>query len=291
MSLDLWLLHWEPLIRLTFFFAFFSILALWQYRQRNRLLLSPIKTRWERHFGILLIGTICVRLLFYALLPIALALEISNKGIGLLQMPDLAFIPYWGKVGLGIIALDLVIYAQHRAFHRIGLAWRFHKMHHSDRDLELSTGLRFHPVELIVSLIIKIVAVIFIGPPVLAVLLFEILLNGASLFTHTNVSIPPKIERIVRYFIVTPTMHRIHHSDIAVEHNSNFGFLFSIWDRVFSTYTACAKLGDKHINIGLQAYRDPQYQTLTMMLWTPFERYKKKTIYKPPTHMRGPRDL
>ena len=288
MTMDPFLIHFEAYIRLTFFLGFFTILAVWQNQKINRQLLTPLKTRWMRHFSLLVMGTACVRLVFYTILPLAIAVAVSKKKIGLFNMPEFAFLSYWGQVIVGVILLDLVIYLQHRTFHRVSLAWRFHKMHHSDKELDVSTGIRFHPIELVISMGVKILAIAFIAPPVLAVLIFEILLNGASLFTHTNVKIPDKIDKILRYFIVTPTMHRIHHSDIPSEHNSNFGFLFSIWDKWFSTYTAAPKMGHSQMNIGLVDYQDPKYQTVKVMLWTPFERTKKYVPKKTKTHMSVP---
>lgn len=288
MIMDLWLIRLEPAIRLVCFVSFFVLLGLWQYHRAHKTVLAPLKDRWFKHFGLLVSCVTLSKALFLSMMPLEVAMEVNFSKIGILYLPSFAFLSYGAKVIISILMLDLALYVQHRALHKISLAWRFHKVHHTDKEVELSTGLRFHPLEWLMNLGVKIAAIIFIGAPVLAVLLFEILLNFALLFSHTNVEIPENIESMLRYVLVTPAMHRIHHSNLEHEYRSNFGFIFSLWDRLFSTYMADPQLGEVHMNEGLIEYRDPSYQSFKMMLWAPFTRLRKKTGLSLKAHMDGP---
>lgn len=179
-------------------------------------------------------------------------------------------VPYAAAVVLSILALDLVIYFQHVMFHAVPLLWRMHRMHHADLDFDLTTGVRFHPFEIVISLGIKIGAVALLGAPILAVLLFEILLNATSIFNHANWRLPLGLDRVLRWFVVTPDMHRVHHSVHRDETNSNFGFNLPWWDRVFGTYRAQPREGHERMTIGLTQFRDPRQLHLWRLLIQPF---------------------
>jgi sterol desaturase/sphingolipid hydroxylase (fatty acid hydroxylase superfamily) len=167
-----------------------------------------------------------------------------------------------------VLLLDMVIYWQHRLFHQVPMLWRLHKVHHADLDFDVTTGVRFHPLEILLSMLIKLLAVLLIGPPALAILLFEVLLNGTALFNHANVYIPPSIDRLLRLVVVTPDMHRVHHSSIYVETNSNYGFNLPWWDRMFASYRAQPQDGHTGMHIGLRDI--PERQTLLRLLLLPF---------------------
>jgi sterol desaturase/sphingolipid hydroxylase (fatty acid hydroxylase superfamily) len=179
-------------------------------------------------------------------------------------------IPLWPAVICGVVLLDLTIYLQHKMFHLIPVFWRLHKVHHIDQDVDVTTGLRFHPLEMIISMIIKMTAVAVIGAPAVSVVIFEILLNGTTMFNHGNLNIPLTLDRIIRLVIVTPDMHRVHHSVIVEETNSNYGFNFSWWDRLFGTYRPQPENGHLQMKIGLNGYHDPKYLRLSQMLIIPF---------------------
>jgi sterol desaturase/sphingolipid hydroxylase (fatty acid hydroxylase superfamily) len=174
---------------------------------------------------------------------------------------------------IGILFLDMVIYLQHLMFHAVPLLWRLHMVHHADLDIDVTTGLRFHPIEILISMGIKVAAVAVIGPPMTAVLIFEVILNGTAMFNHGNVSMPGALDRVVRLFVVTPDMHRVHHSVTIRETNSNFGFNFPWWDRIFGTYRAQPVAGHKGMTIGLAQFRDPRKLTLLHLLVLPFTGY------------------
>jgi sterol desaturase/sphingolipid hydroxylase (fatty acid hydroxylase superfamily) len=179
-------------------------------------------------------------------------------------------LPFWLKLVIGIIVLDLVIYFQHVMFHAIPILWRLHMMHHADLDYDLTTGLRFHPIEIILSMVIKLSVVAALGPPAAGVLIFEIILNTMAIFNHGNIRILPGLDRILRYFVVTPDMHRVHHSVIIRETNSNYGFNLPWWDRLFGTYCAQPVKGHEDMTIGLSQFREPKKLTLPWLLALPF---------------------
>jgi sterol desaturase/sphingolipid hydroxylase (fatty acid hydroxylase superfamily) len=222
--------------------------------------------RWFTNLSIVALNPLCVALIF-PILPTGLSLLARQHGWGLLNIPA---IPYWLKIVGGIVLLDLAVYLQHILHHAVPALWRLHRVHHSDLEFDLTTGLRFHPIEIVVSLAIKLSAVAVIGTPPLAVLIFEIALNSTSLFNHSNIRIPQGVDRILRLFIVTPDMHRVHHSVIIRETNSNFGFNLSCWDRLLGTYKAQPDKGHDRMTIGLSQYRDQQNLTLLRILLLPF---------------------
>lgn len=200
---------------------------------------------------------------------VGMALIAQNRGWGLLNN---VILPGWIEIAIGVVALDFVIYLQHAMFHFIPLFWKLHRVHHTDLDFDVTTGIRFHPIEILLSMGIKMIAVILIGPSTLAVILFEILLNATSMFNHGNVRLPISIDRILRLFVVTPEMHRVHHSVLIKEFNSNFGFNLPWWDRLLGTYRAQPEAGHEGMTIGLAQHRDPNSLTLSHLLILPFSR-------------------
>ena len=206
----------EIAIRLIFFFSIFVLVAFWELLAPRRPLTTSKKMRWFNNLSITFLNPLVVRLIF-PVLAVNMALRAQERDWGLLNNFDL---PYWLDIVIGIIVLDLVIYLQHVMFHAIPIFWRLHMVHHADLDYDLTTGLRFHPIEIVLSTCIKLSMMVVLGPPVAAVLIFEILLNGAAMFNHGNIHLPSKIDRILRYFVVTPDMHRVHHSVVIQETNS-----------------------------------------------------------------------
>jgi sterol desaturase/sphingolipid hydroxylase (fatty acid hydroxylase superfamily) len=256
----------EALIRVCFFAAIFSAVALMEKLAPRRALLVSKARRWFSNTAMQLIDTVLLRLIF-PLFPIGIALICAGRGWGLLNYYRVALAP---AAIAGVIALDLAIYIQHVLFHAIPLFWRVHMVHHTDRDIDVTTGLRFHPLEVILSLLIKSAAVFVSGAPPLAVLIFEIMLNGTSMFNHANLRLPLSADRAIRMILVTPDMHRVHHSIIMRETNSNYGFSFSLWDRIFGTYRAQPLGGHADMKIGLANYQDDRPLKLSSMLVMPF---------------------
>ena len=256
----------EIIIRVGSFLAVFILIALWEILARRRLLTTAKKWRWFSNLGIISINTLVVRLIF-PVLAVNMAVKAQQSGWGFLNNSDL---PFWLAFVIGIVALDLTIYLQHVMFHAIPTLWRLHMMHHADLDYDLTTGLRFHPLEMILSMGIKLSVVAALGPPAAAVLIFEIMLNGLAMFNHGNIKLPLTIDRVARYIIVTPDMHRVHHSVIIREANSNFGFNLPWWDRLFGTYCDQPEKGHDGMTIGLSQFRDPRKLTLPWLLVLPF---------------------
>lgn len=256
----------EVTLRLAFFVGIFVVVALGEVGFPRRNLTSSKRTRWVSNIGIVVINAIVLRLIFPGA-AVGIAVWVSHMGWGLFNN---AFVPYWLAVVMSVVLLDFVIYLQHVMFHAVPALWRVHMMHHADLDFDVTTRTRFHPVEIILSMVIKFCAIIVLGAPVLAVIIFEILLNGTSMFNHGNVWIPLGIDRVLRLFVVTPDMHRVHHSVFPMETNSNFGFSLPWWDRFMGTYRAQPTYGHKEMTIGLKPYRDGTRLTLPWMLAMPF---------------------
>ncbi len=228
----------------------FGALMLWEWLAPRRRLAVGRRSRWPSNLGILAVDIVAVRLLVPTA-AVGVALTASDRGWGLFS---LAGVPSWAAILFGVIALDLVIYVQHCVFHHVPLLWRLHRMHHADLDIDVSTGVRFHPLEILISLAIKIAAVVVLGVPAVAVLIFEVLLNATSMFNHSNIALPPRFEPIARWFIVTPQMHQVHHSIERAETDSNFGFNLPWWDRLFGTYRAEPAAGEHNMIIGLPIF-------------------------------------
>jgi len=254
----------EMALRLGVFLAVFAALALWEWAAPARARRLSRALRWRANLGLAVLNTLLLRVA----LPgsaLAFAALAAHEGWGLLNHVEL---PGWIAVLLGVVALDLVIYFQHVLFHSVPALARLHAVHHADPDFDLTTGIRFHPMEVLLSTLIKFAAIATLGAPVLAVLGFEILLNATAMFNHANVSLPAWLEPWVRRVLVTPDMHRTHHSVIESERNSNYGFCLSVWDRWLGTYTPAAR---GELDIGLPAWREPgAVATLTGVLRMPF---------------------
>lgn len=256
----------EAIIRLGFFFGVFALMSIWELLAPRRFLTTPKKVRWFSNLVIVLANSLLLRLVV-PILPVGVALMAQERRWGLLN----AFHPpYWLAVIAGVVILDCVIYLQHLIFHIVPPFWRIHRMHHADLDLDVTSGLRFHPIEIILSLGLKLATVALLGPPALAVLIFEVVLNATSMFNHSNVYIPLGIDKVLRLFVVTPDMHRVHHSIIMRESNNNYGFSLPWWDRLFGTYRSQPEAGHKGMTIGLALYRNARYLTLPWMLIMPF---------------------
>ncbi len=256
----------ENVIRLGFFFIIFVLVAFWEVIAPRRKLTTSKRVRWISNLTITCLNPLMLRLLF-PVLAMNMAIMAQERGWGLLNNFDL---PYWLDIVVGIVVLDLVVYLQHVMFHAIPIFWRLHMMHHADLDYDVTTALRFYPVEIILSMGIKLSVVAVIGTPAAAVLIFEIILNAAAMFNHGNIYLPKSVDRVLRYFIVTPDMHRVHHSVIIRETNSNYGFNLPWWDRLFGTYCDQPIRGHEGMSIGLSQFRDPGKLTLPWLLSLPF---------------------
>ncbi len=260
------LLAWEPWIRVAAFVGIVVPLAAWEsWAPRRRPLVDRL-WRWPNNLALVVIGTLLLRAVF-PLAAVGVAAPGAQAGWGLLNTwrvhEGLAFI-------VSLLALDLAIWVQHWSFHRVPLLWRLHRMHHADLDFDVTTGLRFHPLELALSMLIKVVVVLLIGAPPIAVLVFEILLNATSLFNHANVAMPLRVDAWLRWLVVTPDMHRVHHSWEPRETHANFGFNLPWWDRLFGTYLPQPRLGHVAMTVGLREFRDPRDLRLDRMLLQPF---------------------
>ena len=261
----------ETLIRLGIFIGalllFSGLEAVFPKKARTQLRQS----RWMTHIGLTIINTVAVRLLG-PIVALAVAGWAALNNIGLFNLTDW---PDWFEIALSFILLDFAIYLQHIATHKIPILWRIHKVHHSDLDLDASSALRFHPIEIMLSMIYKCGLALLIGPAIIAVLIFEICLNASAIFNHANLALPNWCDRFLRLFIVTPDMHRVHHSIIPNETDRNFGFNFSIWDRVFRTYCAQPKAGHDKMTIGLSEHQTSEPTGLIWSLKLPFAKTGK----------------
>ena len=260
------LLAYEPAIRLAAFAGVFAVMAAWEWIVPRRKQAIGRTWRWPNNLGVVVVDALFVRILFPTA-AVGLALIAEAQGFGLFNM--VAF-PWWIAVVLSMVILDLAIYLQHVLFHAVPALWRLHRMHHADLDIDVTTGLRFHPIEIVLSILIKFAVIAVLGAPAAAVLIFEVLLNATSMFNHSNVRIPAGIDRVLRWFVVTPDMHRIHHSILSRETNSNFGFNLPWWDHLLGTYRAQPEAGHEGMTIGIEQFRDPRELRLDRMLLQPF---------------------
>ena len=267
MKFDALVIQYEPAIRLGFFLGIFLLMALWELAAPRRALTVSKIVRWSNNIGLVFINSVVLRLLFPAG-AIGIAVFAAENGWGLLNYYSL---PYVLAIVLAVVALDFVIYLQHVLVHAIPALWRFHRVHHADLDFDLTTGARFHTVEIILSMLIKFATIVVLGPPIVAVVIFEVVLNGMAMFNHANVHLPLAVDRVLRLLLVTPDMHRVHHSTEDNETNSNYGFNLAIWDRIFGTYIDQPRGGHEGMTIGIHKYRDPkQVNWLPGMLALPF---------------------
>jgi sterol desaturase/sphingolipid hydroxylase (fatty acid hydroxylase superfamily) len=256
----------EAWIRLAFFIGILLVIGLFEILVPRRKLNTSKAGRWFGNLGIVVINTIAVRILF-PITAVQLAFFVDQKGWGLFNTMPLS---YGLVVILSIVILDFIIYLQHVMFHAVPTLWRLHMMHHADLDYDLTTGIRFHPIEILISMVIKFSAIVLLGAPALAVILFEIILNATAMFNHGNFYLPLGLDRVLRWLVVTPDMHRVHHSVFPSETNKNFGFNLPWWDRIMGTYKAQPRLGHEGMTIGLNQFRDPSKLNLLGMLILPF---------------------
>jgi sterol desaturase/sphingolipid hydroxylase (fatty acid hydroxylase superfamily) len=256
----------EAPLRLAFFFGVFAAVAAWEVFAPRRTPFAGRAARWPSNLGVVFLNTLIVRAIFPAG-AIGIALTANAKGFGLLNAVDL---PFAIKAVIAFVALDLAIYLQHVLFHAVPVLWRLHRMHHADLDFDVTTGARFHPIEIVLSMLIKAAAIAALGAPAVAVLAFEIALSATAMFNHANARLPAALDRILRLLVVTPDMHRVHHSAIPAETNSNFGFNLPWWDRLFGTYRDQPAMGHEAMIVGIEAFRDPSELRLDKMLVQPF---------------------
>ncbi len=255
----------EPLIRMGFFLSILLAMAIWEVAAPRRRREIPRLLRWSSNLGVVVIDTLLVRLTF-PIVAVGLALVAQERGWGLFNVFD---VPFWLAFVVSVLALDLAIYLQHVMFHAVPALWRLHRMHHADLEFDVTTGLRFHPVEILLSMGIKLAVVAALGPPAVAVLVFEVLLNATAMFNHSNIRIPVAIDRLLRLIVVTPDMHRVHHSIHPSETNSNFGFNLPWWDRLMGTYRPQPREGHETMTIGVEQFRTRRDLWLDRMLIQP----------------------
>ncbi|MFC1660965.1 sterol desaturase family protein [Gemmatimonadota bacterium] len=257
----------EAAIRLSFFFGVFLLMAIWELLAPRRRLTQSKSGRWLNNLALVVVNTIVMRVVFPTA-AVGVAAFAVERQWGLLNQFDL---PMWTAVVLTVVLLDGVIFLQHVMFHAVPALWRLHRVHHADMDIDVTTGSRFHTIEILLSMLIKFAAILLLGPPLVAVVVFEVVLNATSMFNHSNVRLPLALDRLVRLLIVTPDMHRVHHSHYAHETNSNFGFNLSLWDRLLGTYRAQPDDGHDRMVIGIDTFRDrAQCIHLHRLLLMPF---------------------
>jgi sterol desaturase/sphingolipid hydroxylase (fatty acid hydroxylase superfamily) len=253
-------------IRLSFFLAVLVLCAIWEWATPRKQLTQNKAYRWMNNLGLIAFNSLCLSLLM-PILAFEAALQASQQSIGLFNWLNL---PWWLELILCVILLDLAIYLQHLVFHRIPLLWRLHRMHHADQDIDVTTGTRFHPIEILLSMWIKVALIFVLGVSPVAIVVFEIVLNASAMFNHSNAKLPLGLDATLRRWIVTPDMHRVHHSVIVKETHSNFGFFLSVWDRWFKTYRAQPELGHDKVQIGIPLFQTEKDQRLDRMLAQPF---------------------
>ena len=267
MQIEHWVMAHETYIRLGFFLGILGAIGLLELLYPKRVLTGRKSVRWLNNLGLVVLNSLLLRLIFPAA-AVGMSVFVVNRGGGLLSLFD---IPGWFAIGISILALDLVIYLQHVLFHAVPILWRLHRVHHADPDFDVTTGARFHPLEILLSMVIKFSAIMILGPPILAVVLFEIVLNATAMFNHGNISLPNRLDQLLRWVVVTPDMHRVHHSVEMDEANSNFGFNLPWWDRLFGTYRDQPRGGHRQMTIGIHGYRlEKDVSWMPGLLWLPF---------------------
>ena len=255
----------EPTIRLSFFLGVLVAMAAWEFAAPRRRQEITRRVRWTNNLGVVVLDTVFVRLAF-PVAAVGVALFTDAHGWGLLNVLEM---PLWLSVIVSLLLFDLVIYLQHVMFHAVPAFWRLHRMHHADLEFDVTTGLRFHPIEIALSMGIKLMIVLALGPPAVAVLIFEVVLSATAMFNHGNVRIPHGLDRVLRWIVVTPDMHRVHHSVDPNETNNNFGFNLPWWDRLLGTYWAQPQAGHETMTIGLEQFRNQRDLWLDRMLIQP----------------------
>lgn len=259
------LLENEAQLRISVFLLVLLLMALWEVASPCRRRDIPRLLRWSNNLAIVALDALLVRLLF-PVVAVGIAVIAQQNGWGLLNLITL---PLWLAVLISLLLFDLAIYLQHVVFHAVPALWRLHRMHHADLEFDVTTGLRFHPIEIALSMGIKMMLVLVLGPPAVAILLFEVVLNASAMFNHSNIRLPNRLDRLLRFVMVTPDMHRVHHSDIPAETHSNFGFNLPWWDRIFGTYIAQPRKGHQGMTIGLPRFRTRRDLWLDRMLMQP----------------------
>ena len=261
----------EAIFRLGCFGVIFAAMFAWELLAPKRPLSIAKGQRWLHNLSLLLLNSLVLRLLFPAA-AVGIAFSAAEANWGLFNHVAL---PYWLEVIAAVLLLDLAIYLQHLMMHRVPLLWRLHQVHHADLDIDMTTGSRFHTLEIVLSMLIKWLVIFLLGPALLAVLIFEILLNGMAIFNHANVRLPAALDSFLRKLLITPDVHRVHHSILLHETNSNYGFNLSVWDRLFRTYVAQPQEGHAQMTIGIPEFRDAgQVDRLPGMLALPFVRQR-----------------
>ncbi|MCU7959215.1 MAG: sterol desaturase family protein [gamma proteobacterium symbiont of Bathyaustriella thionipta] len=262
-----WIVGHEQPIRLGFFFGIFAIMAIWEMLAPRRKLSVPKGVRWANNLGLVFLNSFILRWLFPAA-AVGVAAFAEQQGWGLLHFYR---IPFGLAAILSVVLMDFVIWLQHVMVHAVPLLWRLHRVHHADLDYDVTTGARFHTLEIILSMLIKFATIVLLGPPVVAVVIFEVMLNATAMFNHSNIGLPAALDKVLRWFLVTPDMHRVHHSVEDDEANSNFGFSLTWWDRLFGTYRDQPRGGHQGMTIGIHQYRDAKMvNQLPGMLVLPF---------------------
>ncbi|NOQ35396.1 MAG: sterol desaturase family protein [Methylococcaceae bacterium] len=260
----------ESIFRLGFALGIFSLMVIWELISPRRKLSLSRKQRWPVNLGLALSNILLTRFTVGAITFLT-AIYAQEQGLGLL---NLVTIPNSLAIIITLFSLDFAIYFQHIISHKWAWLWRFHQVHHSDIDIDVTTAVRFHPVEIGLSLIYKLIWILLLGANPIAVIAFEIILNGTATFNHSNVNIPLKIDKALRWLIVTPDMHRIHHSTLRIEADSNYGFSISLWDRVFKTYTEQPKDSQQTMDIGLKNLRKPRQVSFLKLLSLPIKEFR-----------------
>jgi len=255
----------ESVVRLGFFLGVFVVMAVWELVLPRRRLRAAKSARWFANLGVMVVSTVVVRIVFPTA-AVGMALVAAERGWGLLNNLDLTPVV---AIVASMVMLDLVIYLQHDLFHAVPALWRLHIVHHADIDFDITTGLRFHAAEIVLSMLIKLAAVTVLGPPAVAVILFEVVLNATAIFNHGNVRLPAVVDRVLRWIVVTPDMHRVHHSVKPAETNRNFGFNLPWWDRLLGTYRDQPEVGHEAMTIGLSQFQDRPRQSLPWLLALP----------------------
>ncbi len=257
----------ELIFRSSSFFVVFLLMAAWEWLMPRRKRRYPRRIRWTANLTIVILNTLVLRILF-PLAAVGVSIQVDQAGWGVLHV---LAVPGWMAIILAFLILDFAIYLQHRLFHKVPILWKLHRMHHADPEIDVSTGIRFHPIEILLSMVIKISVVLLVGAPPVAVLVFEVVLNATSLFNHTNVRLPQGVDAKLRWLLVTPDYHRVHHSRIQQETDSNYGFNLPWWDRLLGTYRAQPEKGHIEMQIGVNGLSDnPEEMELGHMLTQPF---------------------
>jgi len=268
MAFEQWLMAHEPVVRMGFFFGVLAVIALWELLAPRRVLTVSKALRWGSNLGMVFFNSFLLRLVFPAA-AVGMAAFAAEHGWGAINYIQ---VPFWLAVVVSVVVMDFIIYLQHVMVHAVPAFWRLHRMHHADLDYDVTTGARFHPLEIFLSMLIKFATILVLGPPIVAVVVFEVVLNATAMFNHGNIRLPLGLDRWLRWLVVTPDMHRVHHSVEDDEANSNFGFNLPWWDRLFGTYRDQPRAGHEGMTIGIHTYRDPkQVIWFSGMLTLPFK--------------------